>query len=121
MEVQVTQRSHDGGIDAIGVVPFVDVKVAVQAKRYANGTNVGIDPVQRLKGSMSGGYERGVFITTSAFTNGAKSWVEETKAAITLVDGQQLVREMVELNLGVKPLTVTAAIDEDFFKSLGSS
>ena len=54
-DVQVTQRSSDGGIDATGNIPFVNVRIAVQAKRWASGTNVGIEPVQRLRGSMSSG------------------------------------------------------------------
>jgi len=72
-EVKVTGRTADGGIDVEGTIPILNIRVAVQAKRYALQNSVGIDPVQRLIGSViTGGYARGIFITTSNFAAGAR-------------------------------------------------
>lgn len=118
--VEVTGQTSDGGIDAIGEILFVDIKVAVQAKRYAEGNNVGIEPVQRLRGSMASGFDRGVFITTSNYSPAARGWVEETNAPIALIDGESLAKEMVELGLGVQAVPmVEHKLDEDFFSNLG--
>ncbi|MXY46193.1 MAG: restriction endonuclease [Chloroflexi bacterium] len=118
-DVQVTGKSYDGGIDGYCAVPFINVKVAFQAKRYAAGNSVGIDPVQRLQGSVSGGYDRGVFITTSSFTSTAIGWVEEAQAQITLIDGDELVRQMIDLGLGVRTIPVVRhEVDESFFADL---
>ena len=118
-DVQVTGKSYDGGIDGHCGIPFINVKVAFQAKRYAAGNSVGIEPVQRLQGSMSGGYDRGVFITTSGFTSTAKGWVEEAQAQITLVEGEELVKQMIDLGLGVRAIPVVRhELDEGFFANL---
>ncbi len=83
----VTGRSNDGGIDGECEIPFINVKVAFQAKRYTTTNSIGIDPVQRLQGSMTGKFDRGIFITTSNYTSAAKGWVDEAQAQITLING----------------------------------
>lgn len=119
LDVEVTGKSYDGGIDGHCGIPFINVKVAFQAKRYATGNNVGIEPVQRLQGSMSNTYDRGVFITTSSFTSAAKGWVDEAQAQITLIDGDELVKQMMELGLGIKVIPVVKyEVDEGFFADL---
>ena len=117
--VVVTGRSHDGGIDGECELPLIDVKVAFQAKRYAAGNNIGIDPVQRLNGSLGNSYDRGVFITTSEFTSFARGWVEEEQVKIALVDGDELVSQMIDMGLGVKTIPVVKQeVDESFFADL---
>ena len=117
--VEVTGTSHDGGIDGHCELPFINVRVAFQAKRYGVGNNVGIEPVQRLQGSMSNSYDRGVFITTSSFTRGAQEWVDEAQAHITLIDGDDLVEQMVEVGLGIRTIpVVNQEVDEKFFVGL---
>ena len=119
--IEVTRHSHapDEGIDGQCELPFIDVKVAFQAKRYQPQKSVGIEPVQRLQGGLEGRYDRGVFVTTSKFTASAKSWVKEVNARIKLVDGEELVQQMIDLNLGVKTVPVVEhQIDESFFNRL---
>ncbi len=114
--VEVTGRTNDGGIDGTFEIPFLKLRVAFQAKRYKTGNNIGIDPVQRLNGSLGNIYDRGVFVTTSSFTHAASGWVEEAQAPITLVDGDELVRDMIELGLGVREVPVVEInVDEQFF------
>ena len=119
MNVVVNGRSGDGGIDGECGIPFINIKVAFQAKRYTTANSIGIDPVQRLQGSMTGKFDRGIFITTSNYTPAARGWVEEAQAQITLINGDELMKEMIDLGLGVKAVTVVKhEVDEDFFADL---
>ena len=118
-KVKTTKPYHDEGIDGECELSFIDVKVAFQAKRYKPQNSVGIELVQRLQGSLKGRYDRGVFVTTSNFTSSAKGWVEEVNTQIRLVDGEELVQQMIDLNLGVKTVPVVEhQIDESFFNRL---
>lgn len=119
--VIVSGRSGDGGIDGECGIPFINVKVAFQAKRYTSANNIGIEPVQRLQGSMSGRFDRGLFITTSDYTPAARGWVEEVDAQLTLINGDELMKEMLDLGLGVKAVTVVKhEVDDGFFADLES-
>ena len=118
--VVVTRRSRDDGIDGHCENLFINVKVAFQAKRYAVGNTVGIEPVQRLKGSLGNSYDRGLFITTSEFTSSARGWMEEEQVDdIVLVEGGELMKDMVDLGLGVEVIPVIKhEVDEGFFADL---
>jgi restriction system protein len=119
MEVSVTGRSHDGGIDGIVEIPLLGIKVAVQAKRWANQM-VGVDLVQRLMGSVqSGRCDRGVFVTTTGFTAGAREVAEDGANRVALIDGEALVKLLVDKGVGIKEKpVVTQELGEDFFQSL---
>ena len=117
--VRLTGQPGDSGIDGVCEMPFVKLKVAVQAKRYAAGNNVGIQPVQRLLGSMANSFDRGIFITTSTFTSTAIGWIEEEQVPIALVNGNDLVGEMIEMGLGIKTIPVIKQeVDDEFFTRL---
>ena len=117
--VEVTGRPHDRGIDGRCELSFVDVKVAFQAKRYQPQDSVSIGEVHRFQGSLIAGYDRGILVTTSSFSPGAKNFVEEENTQIRLVDGKELVQQMIDLNLGVKTVPVVEhQIDESFFSRL---
>ena len=116
-DVEVTGRSNDGGIDGHCSMHFVKIRVAFQAKRWRN--NVPIEPVQRLVGSISDEFDRGILVTTSGFTPAAKAWMEEKSRPIVLIDGKQFVQQLIDLSLGVKKIPVVRlAMDEGFFGSL---
>ena len=112
--VEVTGRSGDGGVDGHGTIRLLDMRVAFQAKRWQN--HVAGDPIRAFRGSLRQ-YERGIFITTSSFTPGAKEEAKKDGAIpITLVDGEQIVDTMIEKGLGLvaEPATILR-IDDDFF------
>ncbi len=68
---------------------------------------------------MGSSFDRGVLITTSSFTQGAKEWIGEEDPPITLIDGDQLMAEMIDLGLGIKSVTVVMhELDEEFFTNL---
>ena len=62
--------------------------------------------------------KKGIFITTSTFTNEAKKYVTDIDAKIILLDGKQLTELMIENNLGVSTQDVYTIkrIDSDYFE-----
>jgi restriction system protein len=122
-EVTVTGRSGDGGIDGHGVLkvnPFVTFRVLFQCKRYAESGSVSASQIRDFRGAMLGRADKGIILTTSAFTRDAeKEAKRDGVPAIELVDGDQLVEMMRELKLGLKPVT-TFAVDDKFFQEFGN-
>jgi len=110
-------RSGDGGIDGlIKEDPLGLDAVYVQAKRWQN--NVGRPEIQAFAGSLEGERARkGVFITTSGFTEGAREYVGKIDKRIVLIDGPQLVSLMFEHGIGVTPAItyVVKRVDGDYF------
>lgn len=115
-EVEVTQRSRDGGIDGYGLLrlsPFVSLRVAFQAKRYKD--IVTRSAVGEFRNALLGRAEKGVFITTGRFTADAEA--EATRdgvVPIELIDGERLAELFQDKLIGVKPKTVYE-IDHAFF------
>ncbi|MFM7293214.1 MAG: restriction endonuclease, partial [Burkholderiales bacterium] len=74
---QAIGKTGDGGIDGIIKEDRLGLDlVAIQAKRYTN-TTVGRPDVQAFSGSLDGqGAKKGVFITTSQFSQDAKEYVK---------------------------------------------
>lgn len=101
--VSVTEPSHDGGIDVRGVLVIGEVvrlKMAVQVKRWKE--NVQVDTVRQVRGSLST-HERGLVITTSDFSKGAREEATYSdRSPIFLMDGEQLVSLLIEYNIGVQ-------------------
>ncbi|MET7517648.1 restriction endonuclease [Streptomyces sp. NPDC005480] len=112
-------RSHDGGID--GIIrqdPLGIDRVYLQAKRYTD-TSVGRPSMQAFVGALHGVQaDRGVFITTSTFSQEARDYVERIPNRIILIDGSRLTELMALYNVGVQvEQTFTLKrIDEDFFE-----
>lgn len=75
-------------------------RIYVQAKRWTN--TVGRPDVQGFVGALAGrGATKGVFITTSDFSAGARAYAEQVQARVILIDGQQLAQLMIEHDVGV--------------------
>ena len=103
IDTEVTKISGDGGIDVRGtwrIADGIQIKMAIQAKRWKQ--NVQAPVVQAVRGSLSSS-ERGMIITTSDFSSGARKEAEDpTKAStISLVNGTQLVKLLVKHEIGV--------------------
>ena len=115
-DVEVTQRSRDGGIDGYGLLrlsPFVSVRVAFQAKRFSDV--VGRRDVGEFRNALLGRAEKGVFITTGRFTTDAESEAAgDGVVPIELIDGDRLVELFQLAQLGVKPRQIFV-IDHAFF------
>jgi restriction system protein len=118
-EVRVTGRSGDGGIDGECNLPFLRLKCAFQAKRYAPANVIGSPAMRNFKGGVVGRYDRGIFITTSTFSPGAMEEADQPGVTIITIDGQALVDLLIEKGLGIKTIPVVEnMVDEEFFSRL---
>lgn len=100
--VSITGRAGDGGIDGIGVlrVNLVSFHVLFQCKRWKG--SVGAPVVRDFRGAMVGRADKGLIMTTAAFTADAhREATRDGAPAIDLVDGEALCLLLKELNLGV--------------------
>ena len=104
IQVQVTGKSGDGGIDGVGIARingFLSFHVLFQCKRYQGSVTAG--QIRDFRGAMQGRTDKGLFITTGTFTRDAlKEATRDGAPPIDLIDGEQLVQRLKELSLGVK-------------------
>ena len=94
--------------------------VIFQAKRWKGA--VGAGNVRDFRGAMVGRADKGLLITTGAFTKDAiKESTRDGAPAIDLVDGDQLVEILKKLSLGVSTKKVEieqVAVDQKWFLSI---
>lgn len=111
-------RSGDGGIDGIIKEDRLGLDVIyIQAKRWDENT-VGRPDVQQFAGALQGQRaNKGIFLTTSKFTNEAQEYVSRIGSKIVLINGEQLAQLMIDHNVGVSVSTSyeIKRIDSDYF------
>lgn len=114
-------QSGDDGVD--GVIdqdPLGVDQIFVQAKRYAEGNNIGAGAIRDFYGALSlKKAHKGIFVTTSAFSQPATDTARGLGSRIVLIDGLQLARLMIRYNVGCRDEDVLhlKKVDEDFFES----
>ena len=123
VQVEVTGQSGDGGVDGHGILRLVGLlsfHVIFQAKRWKGA--VGAGQVRDFRGAMVGRADKGLLITTGAFTkDGIKEASRDGAPAIDLIDGDQLVEKLKQLSLGVNTRKIEVeqvSIDHKWFSSL---
>lgn len=120
----VTQYSNDKGIDGIIKEDVLGLgRIHIQAKRYSNGNNVSREDIQKFVGALAVAQSnKGVFITTSHFTKGAKEYVENLNATTTivLIDGEKLAKYIYDYGLGmqVEETIEIKKMDSDFWDGM---
>ncbi|GAG73233.1 unnamed protein product, partial [marine sediment metagenome] len=111
-------KSGDEGIDGIIKEDKLGLDVIyVQAKKWS-ANPVGSPEIQKFAGALLGKKaKKGVFITTSKFTEGAIAYTRNVENKIILVDGDQLTKYMVENGIGVSETASYSInkIDLDYF------
>jgi restriction system protein len=111
-------KSGDGGIDGLIKEDKLGLDVVyVQAKRWDN-TPVGSPSVMQFAGALQAQRaNKGIFITTSRFTEDARSYVSQIGSKIVLIDGEQLTGLMIEHDVGVSTVSLypVKRIDSDYF------
>jgi len=111
-------KSGDEGIDGIIKEDKLGLDIIyIQAKRWENV--VGRPEIQKFVGALAGqGAKKGIFITTSRFTNEAKDYIPRNETKIVLIDGEQLASLLIDNNLGVSTQVVyeIKKIDLDYFE-----
>jgi restriction system protein len=123
IQVEVTGRSGDGGIDGKGIMRLgglLSFHVIFQCKRYRGSVSPG--QVRDFRGAMVGRADKGLLITTGNFTKDAvREATRDGAPAIDLVDGDQLVEKLRELALGVQTKRVEVeqiTVDSIWFASI---
>jgi len=121
IQVQVTGKSGDGGIDGVGIARingFLSFHVLFQCKRYQGSVTPG--QIRDFRGAMQGRTDKGLFITTGTFTRDAiKEATRDGAPPIDLIDGEQLVQRLKDLGLGVKITMIESVeVDTDWFTKI---
>jgi len=117
IQVEVTGRSGDGGIDGRGIARmhgFMSFHVLFQCKRYKG--SVGAGETRDFRGAMVGRADKGLFITTGSFSPAAvKEATRDGAPPIDLVDGIELADKLKELGLGVRrEMIESITIDDEW-------
>jgi len=117
-----TSATGDAGIDGIiSQDPLGLDRIYVQAKRYAVDRTIDRPRIHEFAGALLGKQgDRGVYITTSSFTRGAREEADRINARIELIDGGRLAELLVQYGVGVQEeqAAVLYRLDEDFFEAL---
>lgn len=113
-------KSGDNGID--GVIdqdPLGVDQIYIQAKRYAQGNNIGSGDIRDFFGALNlKKAQKGIFITTSDFTPSASQTAKDLGMRIVLINGAELAKLMLRYNIGSRDEQVLhlKKIDEEFFE-----
>ena len=116
---RVLGKSGDNGVD--GVIdqdPLGADQIYVQAKRYAEGNKIDPSAVRDFFGALSlRKAHKGIFVTTSSFTDSASTTAENLGTRIVLIDGERLASLMIRYNIGCRNEETLhlKKVDEDYF------
>lgn len=114
---QATKATGDDGIDGIIKEDKLGLDfIYLQAKRWRN--TVHRPEIDKFIGALTRQRARkGVFITTSDFSDGAREAALGLDIKIVLIDGRELAGLMIEHGLGVttKEIYATKQLDSDYF------
>ena len=121
VNVEVTGRTNDGGIDGKGIIKLGGVlsyHVVFQAKRYQGSVSSSV--IRDFRGAMSGRADKGLILTTGSFTREAKKEATRDGATpIDLIDGNDFSDRLKDLKLGVTvEMVEEVKIKTDWFKNL---
>jgi restriction system protein len=121
VQVEVTGRTGDGGIDGKGIVRvggLLSFHVLFQCKKYQGSVSAGA--IRDFRGALIGRADKGLFVTTGTFTRDAvREATRDGATPIDLMDGDQLADKLKELGLGIKTQMVESVdVDPDWFKNI---
>ncbi len=121
VQVEVTGRSGDGGIDGKGIARFnglLSFHVIFQCKKYAG--SVSASHVRDFRGAMVGRADKGLLITTGTFTRDAiREATRDGAPPLDLIDGDQLAEMLKKLKLGISTEVVEkVTVDEAWYRSI---
>jgi restriction system protein len=120
----VTERGVRG--DGAGVIREDRLgldQIYVKAKKWADP--VGRPEIQNFfRGAVHGQRAtKGIFITTSSFTSGARDFANDVTPRVILVDGRELAGSMIDYGVGVTPIDTYTLVrlDSDYFDANDAS
>ncbi len=119
-DVQTTRYSKDGGIDGTGrlrINEFVSQPIAFQAKKFdGSGRKVSSEEVQRFRGAIGGHIAKGIFFTTTTFSEDAKREAKALgKVEIELVDLDRILEICEAYQIGLVEQKILVA-EPSFFE-----
>ena len=78
---------------------------------------VGEKEITNFIGAMSRDVNKGIFVTTSKFSQSAIEKAKNASHKIILIDGERLTRLMIDYNIGVQTVQEfrLKEVDDDFF------
>lgn len=115
-------QSGDNGVD--GVIdqdPLGVDQIYLQAKRYGPKNKVGSGEIRDFFGALNiKKATKGIFVTTSDFTESAVQTAKDLGSRIVLIDGRRLAELMIKYNIGCrdKEILHIKQIDEGYFDEL---
>lgn len=123
IQVEVTGKSGDGGIDGRGVVKLgaiLSFHVHFQCKRYKDTVSASV--IRDFRGAMVGRADKGIILTTGTFTREAKAEaLRDGAPPLDLIDGDEFVQMLKLYRLGinvaekvVEEITVTSSWFENY-------
>jgi restriction endonuclease Mrr len=111
-DVQPTQATRDGGVDARVTYKrgIIEARAIVSAKRWKAAT-VPVDEVRNLRG-LQGNEDIAIVVTTGIFSSDAKEAAQpsQNRRAVYLIDGEMLIDVCKRHQIGVKEDTATGAV-----------
>lgn len=114
-------KAGDEGIDGIIDEDRLGLDtIYIQAKRWDNV--VGRPEIQKFVGALMGKRaKKGIFITTSTFSNEAINYVSNIESKIVLIDGKRLAELMIDYDVGVTTVSTyqIKRVDSDYFSNDG--
>ena len=122
IQVEVTGKSGDGGIDGRGVVKLgaiLSFHVHFQCKRYKDTVSAPV--IRDFRGAMVGRADKGIILTTGTFTREAKAEaLRDGAPPLDLIDGDDFVQMLKIYRLGVSVTEKTieeVAVNQSWFES----
>jgi restriction system protein len=113
-------QSGDEGIDGIIDEDRLGLdSIYIQAKKWKEDNPVGRPEIQKFIGALFGQRaKKGIFITTSRFTDDAKNYVKNIDTKVVLIDGKRLADLMIDYGVGVVNRTIyeIKGIDTEYFE-----
>jgi len=112
-------KSGDEGIDGIIDEDRLGLStIYIQAKKWKVDSTVGRPEIQKFVGALQGQRaKKGIFITTTKFSDEAKRYASSIDTKVVLIDGKRLANLMIDHNVGVSEQTVyeIKSLDSDYF------
>ena len=114
-------KSGDEGIDGIIDEDRLGLDaIYIQAKKWKDNNTVGRPEIQKFVGALQGKRaKKGIFITTSRFTDSAIEYARNIDIKVVLIDGARLTKLMIDYGVGVAHRATydIKSIDTDYFES----
>jgi len=96
--VTVTQGTNDEGVDVWALRG--NERLAIQVKQYSENSVVGRPELQRIASTIAkGDATRAVVVTSSTFAHTAERYAVEFGQAMTIIDGDELLRRFSESDI----------------------